>query len=35
MDVLSLFPPGSAVADDGMLTIGGSRAEPTQNRCPA
>jgi len=27
MDVLSLFPPGSAVADDGMLTIGGNRAD--------
>ena len=27
MDVLSLFPPGSAVADDGMLTIGGCRAD--------
>src|SRR5690349_16198036 len=27
MDVLSLFPPGSAVAADGMLTLGGCRAD--------
>ena len=27
MDVLSLFPPGSALAVDGMLTVGGCRAD--------
>ena len=27
MDVLSLFPPGSALDDDGMLTVGGCRAD--------
>ena len=27
MDVLSLFPPGSALAGDGMLTVGGCRAD--------
>ena len=27
MDVLSLFPPGSALEGDGMLTVGGCRAD--------
>ena len=27
MAVLSLFPPGSALDDDGMLTVGGCRAD--------
>ena len=26
MDVLSLFPPGSSLGSDGMLTVGGCRA---------
>ena len=27
MDVMSLFPPGSALDADGMLTLGGCRAD--------
>ena len=27
MDVMSLFPPGSALDADGMLTVGGCRAD--------